>query len=182
MKSGVFCGYLIGVFLFSQHAAKAQTTPILWNDTAQVMWVDFKGAPVLSDSFLAVTATSISYSSRTDGRGNLSFTVKNSFTPEKSWAKKDRNLTDALLAHERLHFALSEAYARKIRMAFAEYQSNHAKPKVEDLGAIFKRFSDELNRQQDLYDRETDHSKNVVAQSQWSERITRMLQEYAAFR
>jgi hypothetical protein len=145
---------------------------ITWSSTVPLTWGDFQGRPHLHSSVGAVTMSGISL--KYEGtEGALVATVKATFDREESWVNR-KAADDYVLKHEQLHFDITELYARKLRAALK--QINPGVPKPEKVvERLFDRYSGESRTYQDLYDKETDHSRNVKQQAVWEERINREL-------
>ncbi|WP_158607146.1 DUF922 domain-containing protein [Pontibacter oryzae] len=110
---------------------------------------------------------------------HMKMVVTAGFIKEKSWIKahamKDKNA----LAHEQLHFDLTELYARKLTKAFAE-----AKPTdnfKEAFDAVFQQVFNELKEQQQQYDLETDHGFRGKKQQYWHNHVKNELNAHAAW-
>ena len=89
-----------------------------------------------------------------------------------------KNKADSnVLHHEQGHFDLAEAYTRKLRQMLAAYKPNRVTFK-KDIHEMYNRLIDELEAKQDLYDKETDHSKNKIAQQEWNNKIAKLLSAY----
>ena len=102
--------------------------------------------------------------------------VSASFVSEKSWMKKP---VATLLAHEQLHFDITEIFARRFYQEVIKLTS--AKRNV--LSALFKKENDECDQWQEQYDSETNHGTNELMQARWTEKVTALLQpgkEYLA--
>jgi hypothetical protein len=172
------------LFLFTIALMVKQDTPrITWDEDYKVQWQDFKGTPQHNTTTVAVTASGISFgfSSRKTETELVSFTtsVKADFYPERSWYIKER-VNDTVLNHERLHFDITELYARKFRKRLQEstftYNINDEMDKIHD--AINK----ELGAMQKKYDNETDHSQIVEKQIEWEKYIALELEKYAKYK
>ncbi len=73
---------------------------------------------------------------------------------------------------------LLKLYARKLKKKLSEtkFRSNPDKIK-EKYDRIFDKMYKELNYYQDLYDKETDFSRDEVRQKEWKEKVARELEE-----
>lgn len=137
-----------------------------------LVWSDFSGKPDASSPFFAMTYWSLNYSTSNvtivDGTVNIgSFNVVLELDPKYSWVKKDKG-TDDLLQHEQGHFYLAlmcmkELLAKEKEQVFTK---NNLNRQVQAL------FDDVMKKYRDLeevYDKETDHSKNAEQQKKWNE-------------
>ncbi len=150
---------------------------IRWEADRKLSWEDFRGTPPESKRVAATTASGISYSYKTTGspgRYRLDYEVLAYFYPQQSWYHPD--LCDpGVLAHEQLHFDITELYARRMREILARKTfGNNVKAEVR---RIFRQLNRELTEFQDRYDRETDFSRNREAQGRWNAGISRKLSE-----
>ena len=152
---------------------------IRWEADRKLSWEDFRGTPPESKRVAATTASGISYSYKTTGvpgRYRLDYEVSAYFYPQKSWYHPD--ICDSgVLAHEQLHFDISELYARRMRETLARKTfGDNVRAEVR---RIFRQVNRELAEFQDRYDRETDFSRNREAQERWNAEISRKLSEAA---
>lgn len=148
-----------------------------WNGQRKLSWGDFKGVPQQKNKAVAITASGITY--------NLSASVSNKevivdckvyayFYPQESWYKIEH--ADAnILAHEQLHFDITELMARKFRKRIAETRfSSNVK---SEMRKIYKETSKELEALQDYYDEETNYSMDKEKQHYWQLYIDNQLQQ-----
>ncbi len=149
---------------------------ILWQESNKVAWTDFKAAPNASSPYKAFTESEIK--SEIAAKNNEAhITIKTFFDKNKSWVK---DKTDELLAHEQLHFDITELWARKFRQ------------KIKGKTFSFKTFQKELKAiQNDIYkgskdmqtdyDKETQHSVVVASQKKWEKKIKADIENLKAF-
>ncbi|GAA4319897.1 hypothetical protein GCM10023115_46630 [Pontixanthobacter gangjinensis] len=140
-------------------------------------WADFKAAPDYSISYSANTNSGISYSwnySTATGEPVLEYEVFSNFYPKRSWVKGIEN-EEYLLAHEQLHFDISELHARKLRKAVEEYEIGRNIRR--DLRNIYDRIDKERVTMQNQFDRETSHSENRSAEMKWRKFIAAELKK-----
>jgi len=145
---------------------------ITWSATVPLTWDDFRGRPHVHSSVGAVTMSGISLNYE-GTEGSLVATVKATFDKEESWVNL-KAADDHVLRHEQLHFDITELYARKLRAALKRISSGIPKPE-KVVEKLFDRYSGESKSYQDLYDKETDHSRNVKQQAAWEEKVKREL-------
>src|SRR5690606_15269872 len=95
------------------------------------------------------------------------------FYPGQSWYRPEL-CNDNTLAHEQLHFDISELFARKMRDRLEDTTfSGDVKAEVRK---IYRDILAELKAFQARYDRETDYSRNRGKQGEWNLRIAQALQ------
>lgn len=110
------------------------------------------------------------------------------FDPAGSWRKPDvRSDNSWLLEHEQRHFDLCEIGARMLRDQIVdirqEIRGNSDADIKNQIQAIMNplvsSFIDDVKRQQERYDSESDHSRNRRVQQEWNTRIQRDLDRLA---
>ena len=156
--------------------AKAQEfKTIAWSPENKLTWEDFKGKAPSNDRAAATTASGISYRfsiSGTSGKIELDYLVSTFFYPNKSWYQP--SLCDSLiLSHEQLHFDISELYARKMRRRLAT--GTFTQNVKEEVKLIYKEILEELEEFQDLYDDQTNFSRDIQQQLIWNNKIEEAL-------
>ncbi|MBD0778990.1 DUF922 domain-containing protein [Maribacter sp. ANRC-HE7] len=144
---------------------------IAWSPVRKLVWEDFKGEVPENNRAAAVTASGITYQFSTQGTKvgmEIDFKVTTLFYPNKSWYQP--HLCDAfILGHEQLHFDISELYAQKMRerLEAADFTHN-VKAEVK---SIYREILEELDAYQDLYDIQTNFSRDSVQQSLWENKV-----------
>ena len=140
---------------------------VLWGDKI-IEWSDFVGSPPLGYNTTtgAVTTARIEMVKPRQQRFTIpKIEVFCYFIKSKSWTVvKD----DYSLAHERLHFDISELYARKIRKAFDSLN----KAEVVDVSKYKDCWNSYLNQVEDFqktYDTEVYNNKE--RQLEWGKKI-----------
>ncbi|MCH4823606.1 DUF922 domain-containing protein [Gramella lutea] len=154
---------------------------IEWREGVLLSWGDFQAEPDSSLSYSANTNSGITYSwnySTSSGKPVLKHEVHAFFYPEKSWVKKE-DADEYLLAHEQLHFDISELYARKLRQALNSYEIGRTIR--QDLKRIYNQIEKERAALQDQFDKETMHSENREAEMRWRSFVAKELDKLAAF-
>ena len=148
---------------------------IAWSTENKLTWNDFRGRAPSNDRAAATTASGISYQFSTNsinGEIELDYKVSTFFYPNKSWYQP--HLCDSLiLSHEQLHFDISELFARKMRIRLASGTfTQNVKSEVK---TIYKEILDELEEFQDLYDDQTNFSRDMEQQLIWNDKIKEAL-------
>ncbi len=107
---------VIIILLLATQLVISQEEKTPWLKEKKLTWADFKGNPDTNNPFDAVTSSEISYRSSVkviNNKKEINYIVQSYFIPNKSWVIK-KSLTNLdLLAHEQLHFDITELYARK---------------------------------------------------------------------
>jgi hypothetical protein len=148
---------------------------IAWSQENKLTWEDFKGKTPNNARAAATTASGISYQFSTSGSNGeieLDYLVSTFFYPDKSWNQP--SLCDSLiLSHEQLHFDISELYARKMRNRLASTSiTQNVKAEVKQ---IYKEVLEELEEFQNLYDDQTNFSRDLEQQLIWNNKIEEAL-------
>jgi hypothetical protein len=168
--------FLIATFLIFFIFNDSST--LSWNHDYRLEWSDFKGVPTQGTTTVAVTASGISFSfsTRTTSTRLLSYnySVKAQFYSEQSWYIKER-ATPNILNHERLHFDITELFARKFRQRIES--TNFTMDINAQMEAIHKGIQEELKTMQHRYDAETSNSQDVQIQNEWQTKIIVQLNE-----
>lgn len=156
---------------------------MIWNDSAKLSWIDFKGAPDSESDAVALTASGITfgYSLQTSGAKimDISTKVEAYFYPHKSWYIKDK-ANIHILGHEQLHFDITELYARKFRQQLTKLEvSQNIK---EQMNALHAEINLAVHKTQQRYDRETNHSMNIEKQKEWEIFIAKELKSLDQFK
>lgn len=155
---------------------------ISWNQNKALLWSDFKAPPQKHEDVIAVTASGLSFQYATTrystGRIDYKFEVTAHFYPEKSWFAKE-DVTNITLAHERLHFDITELHARKFRKRVKD--TKFTANIDAEMDAINLSMNEELRKMQQAYDSETQHSRNLEKQLEWQSFISKELDKMKAY-
>ena len=127
--------YILIWICFSSTSLNDET--ISWNDDFKLTWNNFKDTPKKNVDAVALTASGITFEfslQETENRiVNFETKVFAHFYPNKSWYLKE-NATDYILAHEQLHFDMTELYTRKFRQRISKLKvSNNLKSELRKL-------------------------------------------------
>lgn len=171
----LFAGLNVG-FILPGSTRSSNLEVIHW-ENRPLTWNDFRAKPSTATSISALTASAIEYSYSCRG-GELEMRVQAVFIPDNSWVKSDAK-TDYILAHEQLHFDITELYARKLRRELSEKVSGCYE--VKKIDAIAERMLKEWKKVQEAYDQDTHHSIDKEEQYQWIARVRDELYEYADY-
>lgn len=165
-------------FLLAYNFGYAQNKDtIYWNNTNKLKWEDFKGRPDNSTNLLAMTQAGIGYEVACNN-GELKLKVRCYFNVNKSWAKETDS--DELLAHEQLHFDITELHTRKLRKKLSELTDPCGK-NLKELNKLYQSSFNECAKTQEQYDKESEHSINVAKQKEWEQRIASELKTLEKF-
>ncbi len=156
---------------------------ISWNDTLKLTWGHFKAVPKTNTSAVALTASGITFEfsvKETETRiVDFDTKVYAHFYPKKSWYIKAQG--DAyILAHEQLHFDITELYARKFRKEISQLKINsNIKSQLRNL---HEKINKELAATQNRYDKESDNSVNREFQTKWNNYVKSELAKLEAYK
>jgi len=165
------------LFLSCEYAGAQNADSIYWSAGRKLKWENFKGKPDPGTRLLAMTQAGIGYEVACDN-GKLDFKVTCYFNVNDSWAKEKDS--DQLLSHEQFHFDITELYARKLRKKLSELSDPCGK-NIKELNKIYEANFNECAREQDLYDKETNHSLDREKQKAWEEKIAKELKALEKF-
>lgn len=165
--------FLFGIFSLS---TTGQDT-IHWSPHYKLKWEDFKGKPDNTSQFGAVSYPGVKYTLSAND-DTFYVNVFCFFIKSKSWV---RIISTTGLTHEQGHFDIAELFARRLRKAFAGYNFNY--PTVgKDIDNLFLTYKLERTNLDNLYDKETDFSRNRKMQQYWNEKIAQELKELDQFK
>lgn len=149
-----------------------------WNSEKDLRWEDFKAEPDLRIPYHAITSSGISFSwsirISPDGKENFKSEIQTYFNPKESWVKKDSK-SPVLLAHEQLHFDISELHARKLKQAVEQYEVT---PEIKnDMRRIFDSIQRERIEMQERFDLESRHGTDSIMEVKWQNQVRLELEE-----
>ncbi len=171
--------YILIFFVFCQPIENS----ILWSDTCRLEWSDFKGRPDLYMDAAALTASGLSMDlkAKTTKTSLIEFKVivEARFYPDQSWYKKEL-ASSQVLAHEQLHFDITELHARKLRerIDHAELTINIKK----EISLLSKTVNQELKVMQKEYDRDSNYSRNNETQIRWQNFVSAELYKLSKYK
>lgn len=173
--------FLIIVLVLSSSEESNET--LEWNEAKKLSWADFKGPIDSNSDAAAVTASGITFSytiQKTGGRiSDFKSQVFAYFYTKESYHIKER-CNDYILAHEQLHFDITELHARMFRYQLSRLQmSQSLKTQIDQL---HKTINTELSEIQQQYDRESQNSVNAEAQAKWTAHVAENLKKFESFK
>ena len=162
-------------------AASAKEEKISWTEDRKLTWADFKAVPNGPADYVASTNSGVSfaYSYRErNGVGEIEYTVLGNFYPDLSWYRPTK-VSDYILAHEQMHFDISELFARKLRKELSVIpRDKNFKNNAE---VIYEQNELDRRKMQSQYDLDTDHSNNKVEEYRWRDLVARQLEAYGSW-
>lgn len=149
---------------------------IPWSTERPLSWDDYLCEPVRNTDAVASTSTSLGISYQVVN-SRLVYHISCGFSKTKSWKLVH---TDYILAHEQGHFDITEIFARKLYQGLQNYNFNRRSFK-RDINEIYQAIVNEKEDFQQMYDGESDHSRNRKIQYEWLDKIQKMLNETEAY-
>lgn len=170
------------ILLFGIYSIQAQEQEKLaWKENSLLSWEDFKAAPKSTSPFSANTNSGMSYSwnySTATGKPILEHKVVSNFYPGLSWVKQLEH-PDYLLAHEQVHFDITELHARKLRKRLDTYQISRSVK--QDLKRIYNQVEAERVAMQHQFDKETSHSERKIEEQRWRNFVAQELEKLSDY-
>ena len=173
---------VILTFFCFQNSKAQDDNKLSWNENTKLVWNNFEAYPDSNSTSAAITYSEISYGLSAEiinDKVSVNYEVKCFFIPGKSWVKKEL-ADDKLLAHEQLHFDITELYARKFRKSLSE--KNFSKEVKSEFKQEYKKILKALKSCQDLYDHETNHSIKEKEQLAWQTKIKKQLKNLEKYK
>ena len=168
--------FLYLTFVFICFSFTQDDSLIFWQETNKLTWDDFKAKPSASSPYKAFTESEIK-TEMSAKNNEAHIIIKTFFDKNKSWVK-DR--TDELLAHEQLHFDITELWSRKFRQKL-KGKTFSFKTFQKELNAIQSSIYKESKDMQIDYDKETQHSIVVASQKKWEKKIKTDIESLKTF-
>ena len=150
---------------------------IYWSPSYKLKWEDFRGKPVIPSKYGAVSNPIIKYSLSAN-EDSYNVKVLCFFIKSRSWSQFKNS--DTLLMHEQGHFDIAELFARKLKKSFAEYKFNY-KTVGKDIDSLFLLNKQERIKLDNLYDKETNLSRNGKMQLIWNNKIKAELDKHKKY-
>lgn len=171
---------IVVLFGFSTQNEKTTLSDYIpWSANYKLRWEDFQGSPdtVKFKGFKAVTWTQLkSKANLLEDR--IEYEISCNFIRNESW---HIHSSLDLLIHEQGHFDIAEVYARKLRKALSQHISKSITETNRFIDSTFKYYGKAKNELTDVYEKETDYSRNKKGQEKWNLKIKKMLEETKAY-
>ena len=177
VKSFLFV--LVGLLWLLFSSNSNETEILYWGQTGKLTWEDFDGEPRFDLKEIYALTSSGLMDSKGCKDGIIIYKIKSYFEKNESWVKEEAR-TDYHLAHEQLHFDITELYARKLRklLSSMEFKCGEEDKFEKFIAATLENWYNE----QKNYDIITRHSVDREKQVEWQYRIKMelsLLEEYA---
>lgn len=159
----------------------AQDKELPWREGFRLTYSNFEAIPNKNHPYAAITYSGMSYGFNAEvvnGKVAVDYNVECFFVANKSWMKM--HLADEnLLAHEQLHFDITELFARKLRKRFSEMTfTENVKREMRE---AYEKCHENKKAYQNRYDEETNHSKKRIQQSKWEAKVAMELDALKEF-
>ena len=139
---------------------------ILWSSNRKLKSDDFKGKSDTTNLMVgAITESGFEIIENHLEREIPKYIIESNFIKSKSWIRIKNNY---VLAHEQLHFDISELFARKIRKSFDSLNIKKVKDH-EVYNKIYFEYGKKYNNFQDIYDYEVYFDS--IKQKRWIKKI-----------
>ena len=168
----------IVILLFFLIPSEIDEEKIPWNQDRKLTWADFKGVPNGPSDYVASTNSGVSFSysyRERNGVGEIKFTVVSNFYPDLSWYRPSK-ISDYILAHEQIHFDISELFARKLRQRLANIP--HDRDFKSKAGNVYDQIEADRREMQFQYDVDSNHSNVKEEEFHWRAYIAEQLRVY----
>jgi len=168
---------ILCILLISYNTDAQINDTINWRPDYKLRWKDFIAAPEANSNAAAASYCNIIFRNyTTDTFVNIK--VYCYFNKTQSWS---RHKTEALLLkHEQGHFDIAELFARKFRKIIAGYKNDYDSLK-KDIVVLYNNINSERMKYDNLYDAETESSKNRKMQNIWNEKILNEIKQLKEF-
>jgi hypothetical protein len=180
MRMKIVCFVFLSIvtdLVFGQEHTSAARDVILWNEYYKLGWHDFEGKrseDAIGDAGSVVQIKAKPYLVK----NKIQYDVAALFVRHKSWVS---DKSEALLAHEQLHFDIAELYARKIREKISELSKRNVND-IKIYNAAIQELLEESNNLDMRYDTETLHGALVRKQEAWETKIKQQLRSLENFK
>jgi hypothetical protein len=170
--------FIISLLLYSSiEGALPDDDEIHWTKRQTLTFDDFQSMVPDNTSWAALTSSYIYFTYGTSNGNLTSMRVYASFRKKESWMKiKNENV----LAHEQLHFDITEVFTRKLYSEAQELKGKKGNipQQVKDL---FNTINDQCDLVQRQYDNETVHGTRNEEQEVWKKKVAQMLIQYPEY-
>ncbi len=161
----LLCVCVISLFI---NSGSKSPDILYWSEDYKLQWNDFQGEPRYDhETISAITSSGIvHYKGCKDGK--IIYKVQSYFERSESWVK-DEALTSHHLAHEQIHFDITELYARKLRKVLSEREFLCGQE--AEFEEFVTKFLSNWQMTQTNYDCSTRHSVDKKKQKHWFYKI-----------
>ncbi len=186
MNLNSFC-FIISMVL--SYAVFSQDISPGWNDYkthSQLTWKDFIGnkPELYPDSSAAEVDMNLDFKWGYQTEGieiQFLYEVYALQNPFASWVDP-RHKRDDVLAHEQLHFDITELHARILRKRLSEFDYINTRNLRRQVNRMYEQVKITWKSMEKEYDKETNHGILTEQQSLWVEKVALLLEKYSQFK
>jgi len=172
-----FLFFLVVYITFLIKNGSPNSEELYWSKTRRLNWSDFQGK--IPDSTVLSAATSVRLKLKYEINKKLISVQLVCFLAKKeSWYKDTSNY---LLNHEQTHFDIGELVIRMMRKQIDSLSNTKAKFSIKEIETMYDSYFNKLKEMQDLYDNETNHSRNFDAEIRWENSVYEELEKLKEF-
>lgn len=146
---------------------KSDRDSVFYHPERPIKWTDFRDKPGAKSRFNAAIFTSLAMEGNpyvSDGQIKMPIEVKVYMLPGSSWV---RNQNDYSLNHEQRHFDVTRIVGDRLIASLEALDLNPDNYDAMINDAFFDAYR-EMNRLQELYDKQTSHGINKDEQNKWN--------------
>jgi hypothetical protein len=158
-------------------AAGYSNDRIAWSSSRKLNWEDFQAIPEDNNPHHALTSANLAVDAKCKDNKPY-YEVKCVFLPGESWSKNKQS--EMLLAHEQLHFDLTEVHARQLRKQLQGI-GNSCQMMKKQLNSTVGAAFDAWKAEQGQFDKVSRHGLDAEVQKEWAVNIERRLSELEAY-
>jgi hypothetical protein len=170
--------FIILLIFFALKSDAQTSDTINWRQDFKLKWDDYQAVPDSTSPYGAISACGITYDC-TYAKNIPTCNVFCFFNKKLSWSKYKDN--SPFINHEQGHFDIAELFARKFRRIIKSYKFNYSIVNSQ-LDSIFTKIGIEKKRFSELYDLETEFSRNTKKQVLWTKKIRFELNKLKAYK
>ena len=170
-----FITFILLLTAVSFRAFPQDTDKKNWDAVNPLQWADFKGPVDETSKHAATTFSGMNYTWHrqvTMGHTEFTFTTTAFMNTSKSWIKPGKE-TAPLLAHEQLHFDISEFFARKLLETLNNY--HYSLDYKFELDRLYKDMEAARKAMEEKYDEQANHGLKKIQQALWELYVTQLL-------
>jgi hypothetical protein len=156
------------------------TLDTVYYQQRKVTWADFKGPVRANNSYGAAIFTSFGIETKLyteNSQISMEITPKIYMDKNMSWVRPG-NKTAYALAHEQLHFDIAYVLTLEFLNKIRTFQAKTEKDLLSLVNFEYLEFYKKLNKIQEQYDKETDHSLEKEQQYEWQKKIQKNIAEF----
>lgn len=161
----------------AQTVKKLQNDTVVWRADYHLQFEDFKGKRPARGVVAAAAQVGILFHVK-EIDGEMVFIVEAIFVKSKSFIKDSSQYS---LNHEQIHFDITELYTRKMRKKLQSINYKKVKNMQSEINKVYDNINQDLRKEQEEYDKDTEHGINMVKQKMWAEKINKEILELEEF-